>query len=78
MQVFGYLVVVLALMESGCLAVSFCIEIYASGVVLVMVLISSSPVVGVLIFFNPGASAVFLREEGILNMLSFAGFFLWC
>jgi hypothetical protein len=47
-----------------CLDVSFCVEIYASGVVVVMVLISCAPIVGVLSFFfpPPGALAVFFRE----------------
>jgi hypothetical protein len=53
-------------MESGCLAVSFCVEIYTSGVVFSRVLIPYAPVVGVLwfffFFFFPGAPAVFLRE----------------
>jgi hypothetical protein len=38
-------------MESGCLAVSFCVEIYTSGVVFSRVLIPYAPVVGVLWFF---------------------------
>jgi hypothetical protein len=46
-------------MERGCLAVSFYIEIYASGVVCSYFLISCAPVVDGL---PPGAPAGFLRE----------------
>jgi hypothetical protein len=50
-------------MESGCLAVSFCIKIYASVVVFIMVFISCAPVVGVLsFFFPPEDPTVFFRE----------------
>jgi hypothetical protein len=55
------------LIERGCLAVSFCIEIYASRVVL----IPCAPVVRVLRVFSPGAPAVFLR-------VAFAGYVTPC
>jgi hypothetical protein len=44
--VFRSLVVELVLRENGCLAVSFSIEIYISGVVLVRVLIPCAPQLG--------------------------------
>jgi hypothetical protein len=50
-------------MDSGCIVLSLCIEIYASGVVLVRVCILCAPIVGILrFFFSPRAPAVFLRE----------------
>jgi hypothetical protein len=49
-------------MESGCLAVSFCIVIMHLEMSLVRVLIPYAPVVGVMSFLSPGAPAVFLRE----------------
>jgi hypothetical protein len=45
-------------MENDCLAGSFCVEIYASGIVLVKVLISCAPVVGVLSFFSYSSSVL--------------------
>jgi hypothetical protein len=57
-------VVELAFDGGGCLAVSFCIEIYAFGVVLGYCFNLCVPVVGVLSIFSfpPGPLAVFLRE----------------
>jgi hypothetical protein len=64
------------LRETGCLAVSFCVEIYTLGVVLVRILNPSAPVVGVLNFFLMEIQQ-FSSDRGMLEMLHLAGFLLW-
>jgi hypothetical protein len=76
MQVFRSLVVELALMESSYLAVSFFIEIHASVLVLVKVLIPCAPVVGVLFLILDLQKIS--SERVMLEMLLIAGFLLWC
>jgi hypothetical protein len=64
-------------MESSCLAVSFCIEIYAFEIVLVRVLIPCSPEIGVFEFFLLELQQ-YSSERGMLDILPLAGFLLCC
>jgi hypothetical protein len=49
-------------MESGCLDVSFCVELYTSGAAFGWGSNPLCPCSWAFEFFSPGASAVFLRE----------------
>jgi hypothetical protein len=64
-------------MESSCFAVSFCIKIYASEVVIGYGFNPLCPCIWGFEFFSPGAPAVFLREE-YAEYLPLAGLLLWC